>query len=123
RGISVRPQILSRAGSLPATHPKDGQAIERGRVYVAVPDRHLMLARGGFIRLIRGPTENVARPAIDPMIRSAAVAVGPSVIGVLITGNLDDGTAGLMAIKRRRGIAGVQDPHAAGFPSMPARPV
>jgi two-component system, chemotaxis family, protein-glutamate methylesterase/glutaminase len=120
RGVSVLPQILSRAGPLPASHPTDGQTIEHGHVYVAAPDRHLMLARRGFIRLLRGPTENGARPAIDPMFRSAAVAYGPRVIGVVITGNLDDGTAGLLAIKRRQGIAVVQDPHDALFPSMPA---
>jgi two-component system, chemotaxis family, protein-glutamate methylesterase/glutaminase len=120
RGVSVLPQILSRAGPLPALHAADGQRIERGHVYVAAPDRHLMLSARGVVRLIRGPTENGARPAIDPMFRSAAVAYGPRVIGIVITGNLDDGTAGLLAIKRRKGIAVVQDPHDAVFPSMPA---
>jgi two-component system, chemotaxis family, protein-glutamate methylesterase/glutaminase len=120
RGVSVLPQILSRAGPLPASHPEDRQTSEHGRVYVAAPDRHLVLSHGGFVRLIRGPTKNGGRPAIDPMFRSAAVTFGPRVIGIVITGNLDDGTAGLLAIKRRKGIAVVQDPNNALFPSMPA---
>lgn len=118
-GISVLPRILSRAGVLPATHPEDGDPIEYGRLYVAPPDRHLLLYRDG-IRLIRGPTENSNRPAIDPMFRSAAVAFGHQVIGVVLTGNLDDGTAGLLAIKRAGGIAVVQNPDDAMFASMPS---
>jgi two-component system chemotaxis response regulator CheB len=118
-GISVLPRILSRAGKLPAVHPEDGDAIEYGRIYVAPPDRHLLINRTG-IRLVRGPTENGNRPAIDPMFRSAAVSFGPQVIGVVLTGNLDDGTAGLLAIKRAGGIAVVQDPDDAMFSSMPS---
>jgi two-component system chemotaxis response regulator CheB len=119
KGISVLPRILSRAGPLPALHAEDGEQIRRGRIYIAPPDRHLLIYRGA-IRLIRGPSENGNRPAIDPMFRSAAVAYGPRVIGVVLTGNLDDGTAGLLAIKRRSGLAIVQDPDDAMFPSMPA---
>jgi two-component system, chemotaxis family, protein-glutamate methylesterase/glutaminase len=122
QGISVLPRILSRAGALPVLHAEDGEHIKRGRVYVAPPDRHMLIYHG-VIRLIRGPTENGNRPAIDPMFRSAAVAYGARVIGVVLTGNLDDGTAGLLAIKRRHGVAVVQNPMDAMFPSMPASAV
>ena len=119
QGISVLPRILSRAGPLSALHPEDEDPIEYGRIYVAPPDRHLLIYREGM-RLVRGPTENGNRPAIDPMFRSAAVAFGRQVIGVVLTGNLDDGTAGLLAIKRRNGLAVIQSPEDAMFPSMPA---
>jgi two-component system, chemotaxis family, protein-glutamate methylesterase/glutaminase len=119
QGISVLPRILARAGPLPVLHAEDREEIRRGRIYVAPPDRHLLIYPG-MIRLIRGPTENGNRPAIDPMFRSAAVAYGARVIGIVLTGNLDDGTAGLMSIKRRHGIAIVQNPMDAMFSSMPA---
>jgi two-component system, chemotaxis family, protein-glutamate methylesterase/glutaminase len=122
QGISVLPRILTRAGSLPVTHAEEREQIRRGRIYIAPPDRH-MLVYPGEIRLIRGPTENGNRPAIDPMFRSAAVAYGARVIGVVLTGNLDDGTAGLLAVKRRGGLALVQNPMDAMFPSMPASAV
>ena len=115
---SVLPRILERAGKLPASHPEHGMRIERGHVYVSVPDFHLMLA-GRRVYLVRGPTENGTRPAVDPMFRSAAVSHGSHVIGVVLTGNLDDGTSGLLAIKRRGGRTIVQDPTDALFPSMP----
>lgn len=96
----------------------DGQPIESGCVYVAAPDRHLMLA-DGVIRLGDGPRENMARPAIDPMFRSAALTFGPRVIGVVLTGMLDDGASGLSAIKQCGGTAVVQSPLDAEAEQMP----
>ena len=121
-GTSVLPRILSRAGSLTAAHPSDGDPIVRRRIYVAPPDRHLLLSNG-FVRVVRGPRENGSRPAIDPMFRSAAVAYGAHVIGIVLTGSLDDGTAGLLAIKRHGGLAIVQDPAEALFAGMPTSAV
>jgi two-component system, chemotaxis family, protein-glutamate methylesterase/glutaminase len=116
---SVLPRIISRRGGMQAIHPEDGAAIEHGCVYVAPPDRHLVLERG-FVRVVRGPRENGARPAVDPLFRSAARAYGARVIGVVLTGNLDDGAAGLMAIKSAGGLAVVQDPDDALYAGMPA---
>jgi two-component system chemotaxis response regulator CheB len=118
RSTSVLPRILSRANTLPAIHAVDGESIVQGRIYVAPPDHHLLLSQNR-VRIIRGPRENGHRPAIDPMFRSAAIAFGPRVIGVILTGNLDDGTSGLAAVKRHGGLAFVQDPEDALFPSMP----
>jgi two-component system chemotaxis response regulator CheB len=115
---SELPAILNRTGPLPAGEPKDGEAILAGRVYVAPPDRHMIIAEG-VIRLTKGPRENFARPSIDPLFRSAAEEFGPAVIGVILTGGLNDGTAGLYEIKRRGGVTIVQDPDDAANPSMP----
>ncbi len=112
------PSILSGAGRLPAVHPKNMELIEPGRIYVAPPDRHMLVQRG-YIRLSHGPHENLSRPAIDPLFRSAAVAYGPAVVGVVLTGQLDDGTAGLLAIKDRGGTTIVQEPSEATAASMP----
>ncbi|HYD53682.1 MAG TPA: chemotaxis protein CheB, partial [Gemmatimonadaceae bacterium] len=115
---SMLPRILTRAGPLEAVHPTDQEPIRAGRIYVAPPDYHLIVGRG-HVHLVRGPTENGNRPAVDPMFRSAAVAFGPRVIGVVLSGNLDDGTAGLYSIRRRGGLGLAQDPEEAHFPSMP----
>ncbi len=115
---SMLPEILTRAGRLPAVHPADGDPLQYGRIYVARPDHHLVVGPGK-VRLVHGPTENGCRPAIDPLFRSAARVYGPAVIGIVLTGGLDDGTAGLAAIKQAGGIAIVQDPEEAFAPSMP----
>jgi two-component system chemotaxis response regulator CheB len=116
---SVLPQLITRAGALPATHARSGEPIRRGCIYVAPPDQHMLLA-DGHILLSRGPRENLSRPSVDPLFRSAAQVYGARVVGVILTGALDDGTSGLLAVKRAGGIAIVQDPNEALFPSMPS---
>lgn len=118
-GRSQLPQLLARAGPLPAEHAKDGESMQPGRIYVAPPDRHLIVRPDGRLQLSHGPRENRTRPAIDATFRSAALAFGPAVVGVVLTGYLDDGTAGLLAIKDHGGIAIAQDPDEAPAPSMP----
>lgn len=115
---SALPEILSHAGPLPALHPANGSPIEHRRVYVAPPDCHMLIERGS-VYLVHGPKENRHRPAIDPLFRSAAVAYGQRVVGVVLTGMLNDGTAGLLAIKRMGGVTVVQDPAEAPYPDMP----
>lgn len=117
-GPSLLAGILDRCGPLPAVEASDGAPLEAGHIYVAVPDRHL-LVDGEVIRLSRGPRENRFRPAIDALFRSAAYTRGPRVVGVVLTGQLDDGTSGLWAVKDRGGVAIVQSPRDAQFPSMP----
>ncbi len=115
---SFLPTILSRSGLLRATHPENGAAIEPGQIYVAPPDYHL-LVKCGYVQLTRGPRENSHRPAIDTLFRSAARSYGTRVVDVILSGVLDDGTAGLMAVKLRGGVAVVQDPSEAAFIGMP----
>lgn len=112
------PALLERAGKLKVSHPVDGERFLKGHVYVAPPDHHLIL-EDGHIRLSQGPKENLTRPAIDPLFRSAALAFRGRVVGVVLTGELDDGTAGLWSVKYRGGITVVQDPGDAAHPSMP----
>ncbi|HLK51090.1 MAG TPA: chemotaxis protein CheB [Bryobacteraceae bacterium] len=109
--------ILDRAGPLPAEEAKSGAVFQSGHIYVAAPDRHLMLDNGSM-HLWRGPRENRHRPAVNVLFRSAAVGYGPRVAGVVLSGTLDDGTAGLWWIKRHGGLAIVQDPSDARFPDM-----
>lgn len=117
--LGILPEILERAGPLPAANAKDWEQIERGRIYVAPPDYHLIVEPTGHVRVSRGPRENRFRPAIDPLFRSAAHAYGPRVVGLIMTGWLDDGTAGLWAVKERGGTAVVQHPEDAFAPAMP----
>ncbi|MDC0710923.1 chemotaxis protein CheB [Stigmatella sp. ncwal1] len=115
---SVLPDLLSRAGSLPAVHPRDGERLTSGRIYVAPNDRHLLVEEG-LVRVVKGPRENNHRPAVDPLFRSAALAYGPRVVGVVLTGAMDCGTAGLLAIQMQGGLTVVQDPKDAYCPDMP----
>jgi two-component system chemotaxis response regulator CheB len=115
---SELPALLSRAGPLPASHPYQGQHLEAGKLYIAPPDHH-MLVKPGTIILTRGPKENWARPAIDPMFRSAARGYGVGTIGVILTGGLNDGTAGLFEIKAAGGTTVVQTPSDAFNAEMP----
>jgi two-component system, chemotaxis family, protein-glutamate methylesterase/glutaminase len=114
----VLPSILARSTRLRVKRAEHGDTLNDGFVYVAPPDHHV-LVRDGHVETNRGPRENRQRPAIDPLFRSAAVAYGPRAIGVVLTGFLDDGTAGLAAIKRLGGISVVQDPKDALFAGMP----
>lgn len=115
---SLLPEILSREGPLVATHARDGERVGLGHIYVAPPRNHLLLD-GDHLRLIQGPRENGHRPAIDPLFRAVARSRRDKAIGVILSGQLDDGVAGLFAIKARGGLAVVQHPEDAAAPSMP----
>lgn len=115
---SELPALLNAAGPIPAKHAEEGEAISPGHIYVAPPDRHMIVA-DRRLRLLRGPKENCARPAIDPLFRSVAESYGSDAVGVILTGNLNDGALGLFEIKRRGGVAIGQDPNDAAYPEMP----
>ncbi len=116
---SVLPTILSRNGPLLAAHARDGEPFYPGHIYVAPPDRHLLLGPDGRMQLTHGPRENNHRPAADPLFRSAARHYGPRVVGVVLSGSLSDGAAGLMAVRSAGGVAVVQDPADAMVAAMP----
>jgi two-component system chemotaxis response regulator CheB len=116
---SLLAKILARAGSVKTKTADDGERMENGTLYVAPPDRHLLVDADGTLRTPRGPRENRHRPSVDPLFRSAALAYGPNAIGVILSGTLDDGTSGLLAIQRLGGITVVQDPEDAAYPGMP----
>jgi two-component system, chemotaxis family, protein-glutamate methylesterase/glutaminase len=110
--------MLAANARIPVLNPEDGQPIEPGRAYIATPDKHLLLMES-TIRLGRGPRENMSRPAIDPMFRSAALSFGPRVVGVQLSGMLNDGVSGLCAIRDVGGTIVVQHPLDAQRPDMP----
>jgi two-component system chemotaxis response regulator CheB len=116
---SLLADLLSPAAAMKVAEARDGAMLDHGAIYVARPGRHFLVEGNGRIRLSLGPKENHARPAIDPLFRSVALTYGPRAIGVVLTGLLDDGTAGLQAIKLCGGAAVVQDPSDATAPSMP----
>jgi two-component system chemotaxis response regulator CheB len=120
QGIGILSTVASAAARLPVVQAQNGMVIERGHIYLAAPDHHL-LVHESHIMLGRGPRENMARPAIDPLFRSAALQYGPRVIGVVLSGLLSDGAAGLNAIKRCGGMTLVQDPADAIADEMPLR--
>ena len=112
-------ESLAKAGNLPCMRARDGQPFKTGHIYLARADHHMLLAKGDKILVTKGARENRSRPGIDPLFRSAAVAYGVGVVGVLLTGYLDDGTSGMVAIKRCGGMTVVQDPTDAAYPDMP----
>lgn len=116
---SILPELLTARGPLRAIHPRDEEPLLPGVIYVAPPDHHMLFTPAGA-QLMRGPRENHARPSVDPLFRSTAVHWRDRAIGVVLTGDLDDGTAGLAAIKGCGGTAMVQDPATAFQPSMPS---
>ena len=115
---SLLPELLSRESPLRAKHPQHGETVEAGVIYVAPPDHHLLIENDKIL-VTRGPKENRFRPSIDALFRSAAYSYGPRVIGVVLTGYLDDGTSGLWTVQRLGGLTIVQDPHDAASPAMP----
>lgn len=115
---SMLPFILNEVSALEAAFASQREPLETGRIYIAPPDHH-MLVQGGHIELSRGPRENWARPAVDPLFRSAAHYCGADAIGIVLSGRLNDATAGLFEIKRAGGVALVQTPREAEAPDMP----
>ena len=110
---------LNKFNTVKCQHAKSGNSLKPGYLYLAPSDHHLMIDKDMKLLVTKGAQENRSRPAIDPLFRSAAVAFGAGVIGILLTGYLDDGTAGMKAIKRCGGICIVQDPEDAQYPAMP----
>ena len=119
RSTGILATVASAAGPLAVVQAEDRMPIAPGTVYIAAPDRHMLLG-DGVIRLGRGPRENMSRPAIDPLFRSAALCCGPRTVGAVLTGTLRDGAAGLSALKQCGGITVVQDPGDAPYSEMPA---
>jgi len=112
------PSILSKAGPLPALHPRDGDSIEPGKIYIATNDHHLILDKNKIV-VRRGPKENRFRPSIDALFRSAAYVYGSQVIGIILSGMLNDGVSGLWTIQQHGGITIIQDPNDADQPQLP----
>jgi two-component system chemotaxis response regulator CheB len=115
---SLLPEILSTAGLLEAIHPVDGDIIQPGRIYIAPPDHHLLIEYEQVL-VKKGPKENRFRPSIDALFRSAAYTYGSQVIGVVLTGMLDDGTSGMWSVQRLNGVTVIQEPDDAAYASMP----
>ncbi|HEY5923807.1 MAG TPA: chemotaxis protein CheB, partial [Kofleriaceae bacterium] len=115
---SALPDLLEKRGRLPAKHPLHDEAIAPGTIYIAPPDMHMQL-RNGAIDVVRGPKDNGHRPAVDVLFRTASAAYGPRVIGVVLSGYQNCGTAGMMSIKARGGVAVAQAPDSAAAPDMP----
>jgi two-component system chemotaxis response regulator CheB len=115
---SLMPELLNAVSALEARHPANGEIVRAGVIYLAPPDHHLLL-EDDRVLVTRGPKENRFRPSIDALFRSAAYTYGPRVIGVVLTGYLDDGTSGLWSVRRMGGLAIIQDPRDAEQPAMP----
>ncbi|MCR8915043.1 chemotaxis protein CheB [Marinobacter panjinensis] len=111
-------RVLNESGNLTCVHGQDNQTFKSGTIYLAPSDQHMLIVKGKIL-ITKGARENRSRPAIDPLFRSAAVAYGNRVIGIILTGYLDDGTSGMMAIKRCGGVCIAQDPEDASYPDMP----
>jgi two-component system, chemotaxis family, protein-glutamate methylesterase/glutaminase len=117
-GPSVLPELLERAGALPAAHAIERQALVPGRIFVAPPDRHLVVD-GPIVRVTSGPRENGHRPSVDTLFRSVAHSFGSETVAVVLSGMLDDGAYGARVVRRCDGTVLVQRPDTALFPSMP----
>jgi two-component system chemotaxis response regulator CheB len=117
-GGRALPRILERAGALPAAAASDGERLEPGRIYVAPPDHHLLVS-DDKVRVSQGPRHHGHRPAADPLFRSAAATAGPRVVGVILSGTLDDGAAGCVSVVNEGGVVAVQEPRECAYDGMP----